>query len=684
MTMATSPRRVVFATPPIYQAPLPLEVHLPMIPQGPAMLAAVLRARGHHVACYDAYERSCRERLFDPSAFAAFLAAEAPDWIGLSVYSDGFPAALSMIKIIKAVLPKSRIVVGGPHFTLFPDAVPPEVDFVVVGEGELAMPALVEGEIPPISERTQVSFVVVATETDTPFDGACNFDFSVVTGDVNTRPAQTLHAVGAHVRPAENGVSRVIVMEGRLTNDILGRLPYPAYDLFLCAESKYQFDEPALGLDGPMLNLNTSRGCSYGCSFCSVEGVWGKAYRWFPSTWVVGLVTELKRKHGLRSVFFREDEFIMGPRAPSAWREGAEGRDDVLALAYGMKELGITWAIENRADAFGSQERAQGYFKTLADLGLKGVFVGVESASDTVRNVILNKHLSETAIRHFFEWAHAAGVRTVANIMYGVRRIVNGVLVSDSPQDWLDTDALLSQIRPTRVDRYVYVGVPVSPLYMDHLKRGDYEFVDTNGYLYPKGFTDIARDIYGDDAEMLPLPGKPNVRVGPSLLPGIPALAQRHHELRDRVTAALAQLQALPTMADVRVAQLYRHPSSLAGLPGILDDLDDAVALPRVPSAIIAEITKLYHPGDKPRIVRLAGGPTFALATLRTPSAETVLLAARLDHDPSQHEAIIAFVRGVAALLNDYLRARFIEAHATASDVDHISHAKPRMHAVQS
>src|SRR5271157_6563236 len=97
------PKRIVLATPPVYQAPLPMEVHLPMIPQGPAMIAAVLRARGHHVACFDAYERSCRNGYFDAADFANFLTAERPDWVGLSVYSDGYPAALAMIELIQRV-----------------------------------------------------------------------------------------------------------------------------------------------------------------------------------------------------------------------------------------------------------------------------------------------------------------------------------------------------------------------------------------------------------------------------------------------------------------------------------------------------------------------------------------------------------------------------------------------------
>src|SRR6202166_817498 len=353
-----------------------------MIPQGPAMLEAVRRASGHYVACFDAYERSCRRGYFDASEFAEFLLCELPDWLGFSVYSDGFPSALRMIEIAKAVLPAFSVVVGGPHFTLFPDAATLDVDFVVVGEGEVPLAAIVEGLVPQGCDAhgSGELLFVIGGQPEEARPGSLAFEI--------VRRAEVPEGVGrsqviaANLRRAANGRTCVISMRGRLNNESLGRLPFPAYDLFLGPDVTYQFDEPALGLDGPMLNLNTSRGCSYGCSFCSVEGVWGRPYTWFPSSWILGLVAELKSRYGLRSVFFREDEFIMRPRAPSAWQPSAEDHDDVLRLARGLHSLGVQWAVENRADAFGSRTEAERYFKTLVSLGLAGVFVGVESGSD--------------------------------------------------------------------------------------------------------------------------------------------------------------------------------------------------------------------------------------------------------------------------------------------------------------
>jgi radical SAM superfamily enzyme YgiQ (UPF0313 family) len=675
-----SRKKIVLATPPVYQSPLPLEVHRPMIPQGPAMIAAMLRARGHEVTCFDAYERSCRYGYFDSSEFARFLLDEKPDFIGFSVYSDGYPSALSMIEIVRIVLPECIVVVGGPHFTIFPDSVPASVDYVVVGEGEIAMIALVEGLLPKAAAANEkdVAFRVRERDECEKFDGLCNLIFDVVQYPV-AKSNEDLQLMRVSIRKGTNGRSQVVSVRDRLTNLTLGYLPFPAYDLFLNEEgAAYQFDEPSLGLDGFMLNLNTSRGCSYGCSFCSVEGVWGKAYRWFPTPWILGLAKLLKETCNLRSIFFREDEFIMKARALSGWIDGAEERDEILALAKGLHALDIRWAIENRADAFGAPARAEQYFKRLAEFGLAGVFVGVESASDKVRNTILNKNLSLETLRSFFRWAREAGVCTVANVMYGVRRMVQGKLETDDRgTDWIATDTLLAEMKPTRIDRYVYVGVPVSPMYLDHLNRDDYDYIDVNGYLYPKGFTECAQAIYGEGVEMAMMPGMPNLRVGPGLLPGIPTTS--YNDLgSDKLIAAVDQLDALPDVVELTLTALRADKNALPRNFGVLDQLARNLDRKPLPAAVLHGVLEKYRPGSRATIIRPRTGPTLAVVTVRSPSAEVLLLVAQIKNAGGSSDLICSLLEKVAASLNSYVRGVFVKRFGPHTNVNAIASAPAR------
>lgn len=623
---------MLFATPPVYQAPLPMEVHLPMVPQGPAFLAAVLRARGHKVKCFDAYEQSCRLGYFDSGEFVEVLREFRPDWVGLSVYSDGYPAALRMAELVRATLPECRIVAGGPHFTVFPEAVRRDIDFVMVGEGEIVMAALVEtalGDSPFEDESYEID--VFGRPNEELYDGRCHLDFEVrAPGHGFSLRRNVLQSIPVTQQMAPNGHTQIVRVLDRLGNDTLARLPFPAYDLFLRPGASYQESEPALGLDAPMLNLNTSRGCNLGCSFCSVEGVWGKAYRWFPTQWILGLVRELRDRYGIRGVYFREDQFIMRPRAASAWNPKLEDQDEVLALARGLHDLGIRWGIENRVDAFGSPTNAENYFKRLADLGLAGVFLGIESADEKVRNVILNKHLPEEKIHEFFRWAHEAGVRTVANVMFGVRRQVGEEVIHDGPEAWVKTEDLLRRLQPTRVDRYVYVGVPVSPLYWDFVERGDYEFIDVNGYVYPTGFRDLAAKIYKDEPEMTLLPEKANVRVGPSLLPGVPGLQVGEEPLVSEAAHAFEQLCHFPGVQEVNVTPLGR----LTPAPWHLYEREKArIGLAEHKPLAADEweaVIREYRPGQKPRIVSGQGSfGRYGVATLRCPSGEAMLLSVR-------------------------------------------------------
>src|SRR3989344_1449700 len=63
-----------------------------------------------------------------------------PDVIGLRIITPMYLVAKDTIKMIKKNLPDVKIIVGGPHPTIFPKQTMeevPEIDFVGIGEGEI-------------------------------------------------------------------------------------------------------------------------------------------------------------------------------------------------------------------------------------------------------------------------------------------------------------------------------------------------------------------------------------------------------------------------------------------------------------------------------------------------------------------------------------------------------------------
>ena len=105
-----------------------------------------------------------------------------------------------------------KIIAGGPHTSVAPDTIPDYVDYVVQGEGEVAILDIIENV------------------------------------------------------PKER-----IIRKERIKN--LDSLPFQPWDLF--TEMPYDLSCPWLDIQ-PIFTMNTSRGCPFQCSFCSVHSVWGK------------------------------------------------------------------------------------------------------------------------------------------------------------------------------------------------------------------------------------------------------------------------------------------------------------------------------------------------------------------------------------------------------------------------
>lgn len=185
-----------------------------------------------------------------------------------------------------------RVIVGGPHASLAPvDLLDrcPSVEAVVRGEGEEAMPALVD-----------------ALEAGAALAG--------LPGVVAREPGRPLPGV---LRAAD-----------------LGALPLPTYTglpiaAYWCPDARRR----------PMVTMMTTRGCPHACAFCSSTGLLGKKVRAVPVPMVLDELERLVVEHGVREVSFTDDVFTIRRRR-------------LLALCRGMVERGLdlSWFANARAD----------------------------------------------------------------------------------------------------------------------------------------------------------------------------------------------------------------------------------------------------------------------------------------------------------------------------------------------
>lgn len=161
------------------------------------------------------------------------------DMVGVSTVTSTAPRAYALADRVRSLgIP---VVLGGPHVTYLPEEAVAHADYVMLGEAESSFPLLLEA---------------VAGERD-----------------VNQVPKL--------VYRKEGKLERTTVPAPPV---VLDEIPFPDFSLV-------KGNERRVG-GRRIIPVQTSRGCPYNCSFCSVTGMFGRKYR-FRST--ANVLAELRR-----------------------------------------------------------------------------------------------------------------------------------------------------------------------------------------------------------------------------------------------------------------------------------------------------------------------------------------------------------------------------------------------------
>jgi anaerobic magnesium-protoporphyrin IX monomethyl ester cyclase len=151
----------------------------------------------------------------------------------------------------------------------------------------------------------------------------------------------------------------------------LDLLPEPALELV--KREKYRFD--VFGKDNFVTCLETSRGCPYGCDFCSVTPTWGNKWRNKSNKRIMREIEKAKEL-GYNWVFFVDDIFVVWPNRSHREKLFREIID---------RRIGIKFIAQMRADV---TARNPDLVKMAAEAGLRVAFLGVESGSqETLRKM---------------------------------------------------------------------------------------------------------------------------------------------------------------------------------------------------------------------------------------------------------------------------------------------------------
>lgn len=333
------------------------------------------------IACIAGYSEQYLQlnqpiRLFKyPEALAeAINEGTLPDIVGFSNYVWNHELGLSFARLFKEISPNTIVVFGGPNYPI-PDEerrdylqAHPEIDFYVVGEGEIAFANLVR----LLAEH---GYVKAAIEPLTP---------------------PSVHFV------SQAGDAVLTAKQERMVD--LNQIPSP-----------YQSGRLDEFFDGKLMPLlQTNRGCPFSCTFC-VEGdnYYNKIRRY--STERVGDdVRYIGRKmQAIRSTSNRNDLFI----ADSNFGMYADDIDTCNALRDTRNEFGWPEYI-NVATGKNNKERVIHAAELLdGALRLSG---SVQSLSEDVLTNIKRKNISPDQLIDLGLHANKVGVNSYSEIILGL------------------------------------------------------------------------------------------------------------------------------------------------------------------------------------------------------------------------------------------------------------------------
>jgi radical SAM superfamily enzyme YgiQ (UPF0313 family) len=376
---------------------------------GSILLATIMRDKGFQT-----------ESLFMKSAEVISRRIDT-DLVALSTITSTAPGAYAIADAFhRRGVP---VVIGGPHASFLPEEALEHVDFCITGEGETSLPMLVD-----------------ALNRDGELDA--------VPGLVWKDHGQIRHNPAA--APIED----------------LDSLPFPDFSLLKMS------GQAKMGGPGPTratIPVQTSRGCPYDCSFCSVTGMFGHRYRHRSTE---NIVAELAQYDADKCfVFFYDDNFAANPRKTK------ELLREMIRL-----NLGLQWSTQVRTDVAKDPE----LLDLMAKAGCTTLFIGLESV-DPAALLEMNKKQTVEEIR--------TAIRAIRS-----RRIhVHGMFVfgfdADTPQTARATVDFALAEKIDSAQFLVLTPLPGSGFYTQMLAEG--RLIDNAWDTYdcqhvkfiPRGFT---------------------------------------------------------------------------------------------------------------------------------------------------------------------------------------------------
>ena len=324
-------------------------------PLGLAYIAAALEEGGFPVQIFDNY---LLKKPIDE--FKLLIEDSKPEIIGITCGSTTYQRTIETAKAVKEVLPNCKVVVGGWHPSYLPDSMlkHPEIDYVVVGEGEKAMKELAtcitEGE-----EQIAVKIPGVA----------CRHN-------------------GKTIKNPPRFISN------------LEEIPLPARHLL--PMHLYDRTNESLNTE-PVDTMIVSRGCPYNCAICETRKLWGNKCRSFSPKRVVEEIHHLTGKYNTKGIYFVNDNFTIRKKETM----------ETCELIHEEK-LDVEWLCGTRPDLISRE-----LLRKMKKAGCQTIWFGAESGAPRILEKI-NRGISLNQLADGIKLCREEGIQVACSFMLGI------------------------------------------------------------------------------------------------------------------------------------------------------------------------------------------------------------------------------------------------------------------------
>ncbi|MEW6212031.1 MAG: radical SAM protein [Acidobacteriota bacterium] len=292
-----------------------------------------------------------------------------PDVIGLSVMTFQRRTALRIIHLARGLKPQAKIVVGGYDPSLAPESYTDAVDFIVRGEGEITFRLLLR-----------------AMESETGYDHIAGLSFRSGDRFYHNSPRGVSSLDSGEIRPPNR---RARVLEGYT---ILGR----KVDV-----------------------VETSRGCTFDCSFCSIIEMRGRNFHTYSFDRVLADIKDA-RDHGARAIFIVDDNITLNVKRFAALCEAI--------IEAGLNKIDYTVQAMTSSIADHGAELAP----LMRRAGFRYVFLGIENIVE--EDLKFLRAISKNTSHENGRRAGNATMKAIEYIRKNKMYVVGGLIVGN-PDD---------------------------------------------------------------------------------------------------------------------------------------------------------------------------------------------------------------------------------------------------------